>query len=98
MFEANKSYTVKDWFTVKLMKERNLHRISHCIVFAVLKETEKAAYAMLDLGCHLKMTTWVPKSCIEIDDNNMNDDRNVRLGLTYEEAAVEHEVMWNSFC
>ena len=63
MLNRNKSYEVKDWFADKIAQ--GLHKnISMCEVFAVLKETEKAVYAMLNLGANFRLCKWVPKSVL----------------------------------
>lgn len=58
-----KSYEVKTWLANKIAQEIKKN-ISMCRVFAVLKETEKAVYAMLNLGVGLSKTTWIPKSAL----------------------------------
>lgn len=40
-----KFLTVKDWFADKVAKELS-RKIDMCDVFAILKETDKAVYAM----------------------------------------------------
>lgn len=63
------AYTVKDWFANKVANEVGKN-ITICEVFAILKETEKAVYAMLNLGCDSRKTMWVPKSVlVEIESN-----------------------------
>lgn len=49
-----KAYEVKDWFADKVAQEVGKN-ISMCEVFAVLKETEKAVYAMLNLGTNFRL-------------------------------------------
>ena len=63
MLNRNKSYEVKDWFADKVAQEVRKN-ISMCEVFAVLKETEKAVYAMLNLVSNLRLCKWVPKSVL----------------------------------
>lgn len=58
-----KAYEVKDWFADKVAQEAGKN-ISMCEVFAVLKETEKAVYAMLNLGANFRLCKWVPKSVL----------------------------------
>lgn len=58
-----KAYEVKDWFANKVAQETG-RNISMCEVFAVLKETEKAVYAMLNLGANFRLCKWVPKSVL----------------------------------
>ena len=61
--EKGLAYEVKDWFADKVANEvkRNINR---CSVFAIMKETEKAVYAMLDLGADFRKCMWVPKSVL----------------------------------
>lgn len=51
----NKEITVKDWFADKVANELG-RNITMCYVFAILKETEKAVYAMLNVGCYQRKT------------------------------------------
>ena len=43
------AYGVKEWFADKVANEVKMN-IKMCDVFAVLKETDKAIYAMLNIG------------------------------------------------
>lgn len=63
MLNRNKSYEVKDWFGDKVAQEVK-RNISMCDVFAIMKETEKAVYAMLNLGENFRKCMWVPKSVL----------------------------------
>lgn len=63
MLNRNKSYEVKDWFANKIAQEVS-RNIPMCEVFAVMKETEKAVYAMLNLGENFRKCMWVPKSVL----------------------------------
>lgn len=58
---GDKFLTVKDWFANKVANELGKN-ITMCDVFAILKETEKAVYAMLNVGCYQRKTMWVPKN------------------------------------
>lgn len=69
--KTNKSYTVKEWFANKVANEVGAN-ISMCNVFAVLKQTEKAVYAMLNLGTDKRKTMWVPKSVLV--ENEIGED------------------------
>lgn len=60
---TNKSYEVKRWFADKVANEVK-ENIPMCYVFAILKQTDKAVYAMLNLGCDKRKTMWVPKSVL----------------------------------
>lgn len=64
---AGHSYTVKDWFANKIAQEKGTN-ISICNVFAILKETEKAVKALVDLGSKGTTTTWIPKSALAEED------------------------------
>ena len=48
---GDKFLTVKDWFANKVANELGKN-ITMCDVFAILKETEKAVDAMLNVGCY----------------------------------------------
>ena len=61
--EKGLAYEVKDWFADKVAKEVG-HNIHGCRVFSIMKETEKAIYAMLDLGIDCRKCMWVPKSVL----------------------------------
>ena len=50
---GDKFLTVKDWFADKVAEELS-RKIDMCDVFAILKETDKAVYAMLNVGVYLK--------------------------------------------
>lgn len=63
MLNRNKSYEVKDWFGDKVAQEVG-RNITMCDVFAILKETEKAVYAMLNLGENFRKCLWIPKSVL----------------------------------
>lgn len=59
----NKKITVKDWFANKVATELGKN-ITMCYVFAILKETEKAVYVMLNVGCYQRKTMWIdPEVC-----------------------------------
>lgn len=63
MLEQGKSYTVTDWFGNKVANELK-RNITMCDVFAILKETEKAAYCMLTYDVDKRKCMWVPKSAL----------------------------------
>ena len=64
---------LKDWFERKLHEELGINKFMGIRIFCIIKETEKAVYAMLDCGCNvtgsyiIRRCAWVPKSCIESD-------------------------------
>lgn len=82
--EKGKSYSVKDWFTNKVANEVGKN-ISMCDVFCILKETEKAVYAMLNIGTNSKKTMWIPKSVL-IENEVGEDDA---YGYHYETLFIE---------
>lgn len=95
-----KSYTVKDWFANKVANE--VHRnISMCDVFAILKETEKSVYAMLNLGCDFCKCMWVPKSVLV--ENEVGYKANGFFNHEtffiedYSEAVKEFKAMWKGY-
>ena len=98
--KENKSYSVKDWFANKVANE--VHRnINMCDVFAILKETEKAVYAVLNLGCEFHKTMWIPKSVL-IENEVGTDDHSVmhyetRFFDSYDEAIDEFKLHWKNF-
>ncbi len=55
---------VKDWFAIKVLKEKKLNMTNQANVYAIFKETEKAIYCMM-CDCAVFTMTWVPKSCLE---------------------------------
>ena len=64
--------TVKEWFERKLVND-GIILAKGCVytfsIFAIIKETEKAVYAMCYVGSMgdkaCKKTIWIPKSVIE---------------------------------
>lgn len=71
--KENKSYTVKEWFANKVANEVG-ENIQMCNVFGILKQTEKAVYAMLELGINKRKTMWIPKSVLV--ENEIGEDAN----------------------
>lgn len=64
--------TVKEWFEKKLVNEgiiRTVGGIYSFEIFAIIKESDKAVYAMCRTGVMgdkaMKKTIWIPKSVIE---------------------------------
>lgn len=93
--EAGKCYTVKEWFADKVANEVGKN-ISECNLFAVLKETEKAVYAMLNCGYKTRKTMWIPKSVIvEYEDEYGGD--NLIINDNYEEVSKMFTDMWNDY-
>lgn len=89
------AYTVKDWFANKIAQEVG-RNISMCEVFAILKETEKAVYAMLNLGCDSRKTMWVPKSVL-VEVETGNGRYPVLTDIDYDEAVKEFKAHWSMF-
>lgn len=88
MERTGKSYTVKDWFADKVANEVR-RNISRCDVFCIIKETEKAVYAMLDLGPMFERCMWVPKSVLverEADDE-----------MTFDVGEEMREMYWETY-
>ena len=68
---TNASYSVKEWFEDKIANEVG-RNILDCSVFDILKETEKAVYAMMSLGPMERKCMWIPKSVLvekEVGEN-----------------------------
>lgn len=95
-----KSYTVKDWFGNKVAQEVK-RNISMCDVFAILKETDKAVYAMLNLGCDFKKTMWIPKSVLienEVGETATGAFNYETLFIEdYDEAVKSFSTHWSNF-
>lgn len=97
--KTNVSYTVKDWFANKVANEVKKN-ISMCEVFAIVKETEKAVYAMLNLGTDFHKTMWVPKSVLI--ENEIGEDANgffhhETIVADYDEALEAFKAHWNMY-
>lgn len=94
------SYTVKDWFANKVANEVK-RNINMCDVFAILKESDKAVYAMLNLGCDFKRTMWIPKSVLV--ENEIGEDVNGAFNYEtlfiedYDEAVKSFSAHWATF-
>ena len=97
---TGKSITVKDWFANKVATEAGTN-ISMCDVFGILKESEKAVYAVLNIGCRKYKTMWIPKSVLI--ENKIGEDvhgihhyETMRFE-TYDEAIYEFKLHWDMF-
>ena len=85
-------YTVKDWFLNKIANE--LHRtITSFGIFAILKEADKAVYAMCSISADKSKTMWIPKSVLE----ETNLGQAVRYIEDYNEALKEFHAMWSLY-
>lgn len=93
---GDKFLTVKDWFAEKIAKDLS-RKIDMCDVFAILKETDKAVYAMLNVGVYLRKTMWVPKSVLVEED--VPDDSNHKVIYTddYDRAVELFKDHWSDF-
>ena len=86
-----KGYTVKEWFANKIANEVR-RNILMCEVFCILKETEKAVYAVMNLGTNFSRTMWVPKSVL------VETDKFETLRISdYEEAMSRLHTMWRDY-
>ena len=100
MTGTGKSITVKEWFANKIANEVG-RNINMCDVFGILKETEKAVYAMVSLGNKSRKTMWIPKSVL-IEEQIGEDGQGrfhyeTRKFETYEEAVEEFKSFWEMF-
>ena len=95
-----KSYTVKNWFANKVANEAKKN-ISMCDVFAILKETEKAVYAMLNLGCDSRKCMWVPKSVLEVAEVGLDAAEIMHHETIFEEdynkCVEEFQYFWSCY-
>lgn len=99
--QNKKSYIVKQWFANKIAEELQ-QNITMCDVFAVIKETEKAIYAMLNIGTMKKKTIWVPKSALEEfeigeDSNTGEFHHETYINSDYEEASKMFNDFWKKY-
>lgn len=94
------SYTVKEWFANKVANEVG-RNITACDIFAIIKETEKAVYAMLDLGVGCRKTMWIPKSVLverEIGEGEFGAyNHETHFIENYDEAVEAINVFWNQY-
>ena len=94
------SYTVKDWFANKVAQEVKKN-INMCDAFGILKESEKAVYVVLNLGCRSCKTMWVPKSALV--SNEIGKDARGAMHYetmkfdSYSEAAEAFADFWDRF-
>lgn len=90
--EKDKAYEVKEWFANKVANEVK-RNINMCKVFAILKETDKAVYAMLNLGTDFHKTMWIPKSVIVEDETGYP----VIYSSDYDRVRHEFYARWSMF-
>lgn len=98
--KANKSYEVKEWMANKVANEVKKN-ISMCDVFAILKETEKAVYAMLNLGTNFRKCMWIPKSVLVEREIGLNADGSYNhetyIEADYDKAVEMFTAHWNQY-
>lgn len=92
--ENLKLYRMKEWFANKLANEIKSNICSD-EVFAILKETEKAVYAMFSLSAHHSKCAWMPKSCLIECPGSI--DFYTRTGMDYETALDEFHWFWKTY-
>ena len=88
-------FVIKDWFANKIANEIK-RNICSPEIFAILKETEKAVYAMISVSANQSKCVWVPKSCIE--KNTGSVDFRTRTNISYEEAINDFHIYWSTYC
>lgn len=93
---GDKFLTVKDWFAEKIAKDLS-RKIDMCDVFAILKETDKAVYAMLNIGVYLRKTMWIPKSVLIEEDPAEHGDNRVIYTDDYDLAVLYFKNYWSDF-
>lgn len=94
-----RTYEVKEWFANKIANEVG-RNITDCSLFAVIKETDKAVYAMLHIGGTSRKCTWIPKSVL-IDTTDEVDEYDGRFPLiindNYDEVVKAWTELWKDF-
>ena len=95
-----KSYSVKEWFANKIANEIRMN-ITRCDLFAILRETEKAVYAVVSIGPDRSRTMWIPKSCLvefEVGDDANGKHHYETLNISdYNEAMSRFHAFWSDF-
>lgn len=91
-----KEITVKDWFANKVATELGKN-ITMCYVFAILKGTEKAVYAMLNVGCYQRKTMWIPKSVLVEEDTSEDSNHKIIYTDDYNRAVELFNDHWSDF-
>lgn len=94
------AYEVKEWFANKVANEVK-RNIVMCDVFAIMKETEKAVYAMLNLGTDFRKCMWIPKSALTELVPGEQDNKIYKYETIFEEdydkCVKMFEEHWNMF-
>lgn len=100
MTGTGKSYTVTSWFADKVANEVKSN-ITMCDVFAILQETEKAVYAMLNIGTMRRRCMWVPKSALverEVREEWGEPSQHETYRTDdYDEAVAEFTAFWKQY-
>lgn len=78
MTMTQKAMEVKDWFAAK-------NDLGNGQIVAIIKESEKAVYALVWTSFNNRKTTWIPKSCI--DTREEQDIMKQTVIAEYEEAV-----------
>lgn len=86
-----KQLEIKDWFFAKKAEELGIY-MNNTRIFAVLRETEKAYYVLLNVARGYTRTTWVPKSCVVEASGCL--EMFTRFDVSYEEAVREARWAW----
>ena len=84
---TGKNLTVKDWFGRKKMAECGFDSCWCFQIWAVLKETEKAVYAMVNFGIGKVRTFWIPKSVLV--DQEIPEGINPMSLMTFKTESYE---------
>jgi hypothetical protein len=79
---------VKDWFADKKCKENKRH-MNSTNIFAIVKESEKAAYVMVADSNLRSFCFWCPKSQIETREDV--DTETLPAGKTYDEYKARFD-------
>lgn len=86
---------IKDWFGNKLANELRAN-LPNNEIFAVLKETEKAYYAMISLAPGRSKCVWVPKSATFTEETDESYKETI-FEEDYDEALRQFRDMWSMF-
>lgn len=94
----DKCYRVAEWFENKIANEVGKN-ILDCSVFAILKETDKAVYAMMSIGPMERRCMWIPKSVLIAYPVGEDEDTHEYFYKTiftddYEEAVERFKDHW----
>ncbi len=79
MTMTQKAMEVKDWFAAK-------NDLGNGQIVAIIKESEKAVYALVWTSFNNRKTTWIPKSCIDTKEEQDIMKQTIKAD-SYEEAV-----------